>query len=76
MIIGSCLGIFYQMLQKPQLRRPYWLKKNKPPKQNKTEPWLKGVVERETDMKQTEKSQNKKNENVYINGRKANLIVV
>lgn len=54
-IIGSCLGIFYQMLQKPQMRRrrPYWFKKNNTTqtKQNKMKPWLKGKVE--TDMKQT-----------------------
>lgn len=39
MIIGSCLGIFYQMLQKPQLREKaiLVLKKNTTQtKQNKT----------------------------------------
>lgn len=57
MIIGSCLGIFYQTLQKPQMREKAMLllKKYHPnkTKQNEVKSWLKRKVE--TDMKQTNK---------------------
>lgn len=76
MIIGSCLGIFYQTLQKPQMREKAMLlfKKYHPnkTKQNET------LAQRESGNRYETNKQNKprKNENLYKNGRKANLKVV